>query len=551
MANRIIAVDLGAWSVKIAIAQPGLRHATLSSFHERSILDGDEPWEARASRALAQLAREVKIDHDNVYLAVPGDHVFTHVLEFPFKTLRRADLEKAVGAELENVVPVDLENMVYAFETLPPDPAPAAASGEPGAAAELVRGRVAAPSSGMRVLTYAMALDRAQAWLKVASDAGAPARSLVPEAGPMARLVDRLPSLAAARAAGAIAVVDVGHARTDVVVVRASRAVYARTVSRGGKHLTEAVAKTWRLPWAEAEQAKHTDGFIASAAMPATSEAWARVSEVMQGELQAMLRELRQTFAACRAKTGTTVTSVLLVGGGSRLRGMPAWLGEQLGVPVATIDDADGGALLGRMAGQVSAESSALCLGILADAESARPLLDLRSGALAHRVDLTFLRAKAPQLALAATLITAAATTSAWFAHSTLRKAERILVQRVAEESTVEFGDPKTADDILASATGQVTEMASPLPKMTAWDILLDLSQRMPARDKVTLDVELVEIDATKVVIKGTAKSPDEVDAVETALKAQTCFEEVNRGATQATADGKRQFEFTIKSGCM
>ncbi len=337
-----------------------------------------------------------------------------------------------------------------------------------------------------------------------------------------------------------------------MVVVRGGRAAYARTIARGGRHLTEAVQRHWKLPWAEAEQAKHTDGFVASAAMPATSEAWARVSEVMQGELHLMLRELRQTFTACRAKTGTAVTSVLLVGGGARLRGLSAWLGEQLGVPINTIEDADGNALLGpRLAGQVSADGAALCLGILADAETGRPLLDLRQGELAHKVDLTFLRAKAPQLAIAVMLIVGFATMSGWFAHAKLRKAQTVLTERVALESTVEFGDPRTADDILNTASGQVAEAASPLPKMTAWDILLDISQRMPARDKVTLDVELVEIAAGKVIIKGTAKSPEEVDAVEAALKDQKCFEDINRGATQATADGKRQFEFTIKAGCM
>src|SRR6185503_1947573 len=106
MANRIIAVDLGAWSVKVAIAQPGLRHANLTAFVERMVPpeaaegEGAEPWETRAARVLAQIAREHDIVHDSVYLTVPGDRVFTHVLEFGFKNLRRADLEKAVGAEL-------------------------------------------------------------------------------------------------------------------------------------------------------------------------------------------------------------------------------------------------------------------------------------------------------------------------------------------------------------------------------------------------------------------------------------------------------------------
>src|SRR5204863_3707632 len=83
----------------------------------------------------------------------------TQILDFGFKNLRRAELDKAVGGELEGVVPVDLEDMVYTFEPIPTPPAPPA--GEAAPAPDQARGRVAPPAEGMRVLTYAMRKDRA------------------------------------------------------------------------------------------------------------------------------------------------------------------------------------------------------------------------------------------------------------------------------------------------------------------------------------------------------------------------------------------------------
>src|ERR1043165_8939764 len=136
MATRVFAVDLGAWSVKLAIASPGIRGATLLSVHERMVPPGDEPVEQRARPVLAALIDELHLKDESGYLGVYGDQVFTQVLEFPFKHLRRAELDKAVGAELEGVVPVDLEDMVYTFEPLP---APLATGPLP---AELTRGRV-------------------------------------------------------------------------------------------------------------------------------------------------------------------------------------------------------------------------------------------------------------------------------------------------------------------------------------------------------------------------------------------------------------------------
>src|SRR5712671_5406018 len=105
MASRVFAVDLGAWSVKLAVASPGIRGATLLNVVER--------------RVLQSMIEELRLRDDTGYIGVYGDAVFTQVLEFGFKNLRRSDLDKAVGGELEGVVPVDLEDMVYCFEPIP------------------------------------------------------------------------------------------------------------------------------------------------------------------------------------------------------------------------------------------------------------------------------------------------------------------------------------------------------------------------------------------------------------------------------------------------
>jgi hypothetical protein len=187
MASRVFAVDLGAWSVKLAIASPGLRGATLSNVVERLVPPGDEPAEERARAVLAALVTELRLRDDPGYIGVYGDQVFTQVLEFGFKALRRADLDKAVGGELEGVVPVDLEDMVYAFEPLPAPATPAAAgaAGAPpvaafeGIAAAVQRGRVAPPAEGMRVLSYAMRRDRAEHLIDLGKSCGFDPRGLL------------------------------------------------------------------------------------------------------------------------------------------------------------------------------------------------------------------------------------------------------------------------------------------------------------------------------------------------------------------------------------
>jgi general secretion pathway protein L len=551
MATRVFAVDLGAWSVKLAVASPGIRGATLLAVHERLVPPGDEPDDTRARRVLAGMIEELGLVHETGYIGVYGDQVFTQVLEFGFKSLRRAELDKAVGGELEGVVPVDLEDMVYTFEPIPaPNPAT-----QPEA-----RGRVAAPSEGMRVLTYAMRRDRAEELIAFGKECGFDPRGVLACGGPAVRLVERTPSLATVRSEGsAVAVIDIGHERTDVVVVAQGKAIFSRSVSRGGKQVTQAIAKHWSLSWPDAEKGKHSDGFIASQAEPATDPQWMKIHEVLSPELLPFARDLRQTLAACRAKTAFTPAAVLLVGGGSRLRGMASFLGEQLGTPTwrPSQDDIQalaGPRLHGPNAPALSIDSAAMTVGMAYDAAGGRPMFDLRSGTLAVKMDLSFLRAKAIPLGTAVLFIAAFAAGSAYADLYRLKKAETTLNTRFAaeREEIPQFkGKDVSPEDIVDTNTGGPGgPRVSPLPKLSAYDILIEISAKVPDKTKITLDIDKLDINDKQVEMSGTVKTAEEIDLLVKSLGEIKCFKDITRGPTDNEGDLKK-FKLTISAQCM
>jgi general secretion pathway protein L len=551
MASRVFAVDLGAWSVKVVIATPGLRGAMLANVVERVVPPGDDSVETRAIRTLATLIDELRLRDEAGYVGVDGDSVFTQIVEFGFKNLRRAELEKAVGGELESLVPVDLEDMVYAYE---PIPAPPDKLVEPG---EQVRGRVAAPVEGMRVLTYAMRKSRAEQLIEDAKRCGFDPRGILPVGGAAAKLVERVPSLAQARIDGPVAIIDIGHVRSDVVVVHNGKAVFSRSIARAGKQVTEAIVNFWKLDFVKAEEAKHRDGFIASTTEPATTEAWTRIHNVLVKELDPFARDLRQTLAACRARTGFAPVAVLLVGGGSRLRGLGAFMTEKLGVPAWRLTQDDAAALAGMklapQAANLPIESAALTIGMAYDCAGGRPQFDLRSGALALKVDLSFLRAKLVPLGAGALAILAFASVAAYADLYRLRKEQRVLDQRLATETQEFYGAPKTADDVLGGpgGNGGPGGLDSPMPRMTAYDLLLEINSHIPPKDKITLDVDKLSIDGSKIEMSGTAKAPEEVDSLVGELKKIDCFhKDVSSGSLETVGEAKK-FQLTINSQCM
>jgi Tfp pilus assembly PilM family ATPase len=552
MSSRVFAVDLGAWSVKLAVASPGLRGATLLNVVERLVPPGEESADIRAKRVLQQMIDELRLRDDTGYIGVYGDTVFTQILEFGFKNLRRADLDKAVGGELEGVVPVDLEDMVYTFEPIPTPPAPTGLE-----EVSLQRGRVAAPAEGMRVLTYAMRRDRAEQLIDLGKDVGFEPRGILAAGGAATRLVERVPSLMRARTDGAVAVIDIGHERTDVVVVVAGKAVFSRSIARAGKQVSQAIANFWRLDFDKAEAAKHADGFIASTAEPATNPAWQRIHDVLVQELTPFARDLRQTLAACRAKTGYAPLASLLVGGGARLRGIGSFMTEQLGMPAwrMTADDATAlcGLKLGERAHDLPVDAAAMTIGMAYDCAGGRPQFDLRSGALAVKVDLSFLRAKAVPLGASLLAICAFAAVSAYADLYRLKKAEKTLTQRLANETQEQFQKPMSADDVLnLNGPGGGAGNGSPMPKMSAYDLLLEVNAKIPPKDKITLDVDKLDIDAQKVELSGQTKSPEEIDLLVTELKKIDCFnKEVTKGNLETGENGVKKFHLTINSQCM
>jgi general secretion pathway protein L len=203
-------------------------------------------------------------------------------------------------------------------------------------------------------------------------------------------------------------------------------------------------------------------------------------------------------------------------------------------------------------AGTTPIDSAALTIGMAFDAAGGRPLFDLRSGSLAVKVDFSFLRAKAVPLGAAALAIAAFAAGSAYADLYRVRKAEKVLTARLAEESAAQFGEARSAEAVLESTGAGGSAQVSPMPKLTAYDILLDISSHIPAKDKITIDIDRLSIDDTKVDINGTTKTSEEIDLLITELKKVECFKNnVTRGPTDTQANGVKRFKLTITAPCM
>jgi hypothetical protein len=90
------------------------------------------------------------------------------------------------------------------------------------------------------------------------------------------------------------------------------------------------------------------------------------------------------------------------------------------------------------------------------------------------------------------------------------------------------------------------------MPRISAYDLLLEISSKVPPKEKITLDIDRLDITDQKLEMSGTVKSAEEIDLLVTSLKEIKCFKKagITRGPTETEGELKK-FKLTIAASCM
>ena len=537
MAHTVCGIDLGAYSIKLAFLEAGFRATTLRGLEEIPVPEGEAPLIERQMAAvregLGRMAGEV-----TPYLAVAGDQLSVRVLELPFTDARKID--QVVGYELEGQIVNAIEDVV--FDHL-------IAAEKPEGTTILA---AAAKREDLAALIAAAERKKKNQQIHPRSLFGAPViyRTLFPAA---ATVGDESPGTCQA-------VLDFGHERTNVCIIRGGNAIYARTIRRGGAHLTAAIAKAFNADPTRAEQAKCGEAFIASAGKVANTPLLVKLDAVLREALAPTIRELRQTLASFAASAKLEIDALLVVGGGGRLAGLLSFLTAELGIPARHPSVRDviesGGRHLARDPASVEeaaphSEVYALAGAIALAAAGGSREIDFRRGPFAYRANFSILRQKAGHLAMLAAALVVAVGIDLGAKSSSLGAERKALDKELTTQTQELFGKPRDdAEAVTELMRKGFREDLAPLPKATAFDLLDQISRKVPPADKVKLDVAELEIRPKKTFMKGTADTAAAVDEIASKLKEIDCFEEVTKGAITEVSDGSKQFTLNVTSKC-
>lgn len=319
MAQKYVGIDLGSHRVKIAVVTAGLRGVNLVDVFELPLAavaaaaeDGEQPDAyLPALQAALGAMRSRELLSESVGVALPAGAVSYRLLSFPFAEERR--IAQTIAFEADGQFPVPLE--------------------------QLAHGHLAVPAAqGGRALMVAAKRDRVEQLATIFKRAGSELELVTSGAMALAQVIDpevgtATPAMAEQGMAPVSLVLDLGHGTTEIVVMGAKGPVAVRSIRRGGRQVTAAIAKAYSLDGVAAEEAKCRDAFVPHHGQAALSPEQMGAGALIAQAIEPIVREIEHTRVWLRSTHRYEVSRIVLTGGAAHLGGMVGYLGEQTGLP--------------------------------------------------------------------------------------------------------------------------------------------------------------------------------------------------------------------------
>lgn len=520
---RILGLDLGSHSVKGLLLDANARNPAVKAWAEvRRAPEGERQETLRA--AVRELMARPELQHaDQVVVALPGPSLATHQLTLPFTDPKR--IESTIPFEVESQIPFDLDEAVFDYQV-----------------ASQVKDK------GSELLVGVVRREELTSLLGLLNEAGVDPRVVTHPAITYQNLLMQQPGLFAGVDAEAVAIVDIGHERTTLAIGRPGVGVeFARTFSGGGLSLSRALATEFQTPLPEAHHWKEAHGALASAAQAQGPDGERAAAAFVRG-LQPVLRELRPSFKAFTARTRRQVGAVLLCGGTARMPGLAEQLGKDLGVPARVLAMPPEASPL-VPAPEQPAAMQAYALSLRGQAAGAKaPRFNLRRGEFAFKGDYDYVKDKLGLLAAMAAALLLVLIASGVVRNSVLARREAQVDAVLCDVTQRILGSCEKNYDLALNRLKGVESPAAALPKLSAVNLLAEMTQRVPADVPVTFD--RIDIDLERISVRGLTDSSKQIDAIATALKGHRCFKEVKEGKVEKTKDNKVSFRLDIQVQC-
>ncbi|MEW6172698.1 MAG: type IV pilus assembly protein PilM [Bacillota bacterium] len=262
---------------------------------------------------LKQAVQTTGTEIEDVVTAIGGDKVIIRHIRMP--VMPEKEVESAIRWEAERHIPVPLEELVLRHVTL---------------------GEVATDEvKQLNIMLVAAPIKTVHEYYTLFQQAGLRLVAIDLQALALWRV---FAGSHKAPPAGTVGIVNIGSAVSQFVVLRDGKLELTRTITIGGNAVTEALARTCGVDFNVAQRMKEEEGDAAAVigeVAIASEPGGVQLNFAVQEGLGEIVRGIRQSLSWCRTQNRErSVERIILCGGGAKLKGLPAFLTEELELPV-------------------------------------------------------------------------------------------------------------------------------------------------------------------------------------------------------------------------
>jgi general secretion pathway protein L len=324
---KILGLDIGTYSVKVAELDVTSKGYVLTAFHEMPLsLDPQKDRKLEIIENLRQLSASYDSSNTKWVMGVPQDRVSVHQKRFPFR--ERQKILKSLAFELEDEIPLDIDDTIF----------DAKITEFAGQFAETLA--VACPKEAIEDV-LALAKDGGFD-VDIVSVEGLALANLFenPDLPPPEKLTpsqSESDGLSAGREpTPARIVLHLGNQRSNLLVYREGALVSVRSVQWGGADIAGAVVAEFQVPIFEAVKVLESRSFILMNSSGATKDQ-IHLSNTISSAVDGLLGELRLMLLEIRSNFNLSFERIDVTGGAGQIQNLGAYLTQHLEIPANVI----------------------------------------------------------------------------------------------------------------------------------------------------------------------------------------------------------------------
>jgi general secretion pathway protein L len=364
------------------------------------------------------------------------------------------------------------------------------------------------------------------------------------------------PGDSAGSSGGDRAVLDIGASKTVVCILRRGQAVFVRTILHGGRDLTTALSEACGISPEEAEEWKRQAGLLDEGISRLHQKG---VSETIRRALEPLISELIRTMHVFQANEPADgrlpPNDWVLYGGGSKLKGLDAYLASELGVQTSSrapkiATPRRGHPPSGNGVGWDPVFAHGLGLALKGAYPEDGSRINFRKGEFTHGREASASSVRARYLWIGAFLVATVAAADLYTKYSLQTSKYQTLKTQVREQFRTMFpGTQSVVDEVLQAKTA-VAEMKKKAALFGSADwtplqLMAELTRRVPPSAKI--EVQDLVIESGRLRLEAETDSFESVDKVKASLGQFEAFRDVTVSDAKVSADQSRvRFRLTM-----